>query len=141
MNQHDNNALNIEQLALKQRKQLEELLSIGHACDEAIVEQDTERLLTLLDERRVVIELVEDTSKFLAGKGIGAQGKLATDLLELDDLLDRIMAQDTARFERLQSERNRIDRQRETAIRARGAMTAYAGGPLHIEPRIQDGQA
>jgi len=141
MNQQENNSPSLDMLAVKQRKQLEELMTIGHACDNAIGVQDTERLLTLLDERRVVIELVEDTSRHLAGKGTTAQGNLARDLLELDDLLERIMAEDIARFERLQNERNRINRQRGTAIRSRGAITAYAGGPLHIEPRIQDGQA
>lgn len=141
MNQQENNTLSLDMLAGKQRKQLEELLTIGHACDDAIVAQDTERLLTLLDERRVVVELVEDTSRYLAGKGTTAEGTLARELLELDSLLERIMAEDTARFERLQNERDRIDKQRETALRSRSAITAYAGGPLHIEPRLQDGQA
>jgi len=130
-----------------QHSLLQALAALGRSCDDALDRHDAAGLVDILEERRVLLGRVVENSKPLSGRGPLVRDALAAQLKTLDDALDRVSAEDLARFERMTGERDRLAAlARETNV-GRRAFAAYGGGTGGVggngdaSPRVRDENA
>jgi hypothetical protein len=76
--------------AIRQRELLGVVVTLGHACDRAMEEDDSERLVQLLDERRVVLTRIAEVALVLHGAPRPIDAATQRELDAIDALIDQI---------------------------------------------------
>jgi hypothetical protein len=114
--------------AIRQRELLGVVVTLGHACDRAMEEDDSERLVQLLDERRVVLTRIAEVALVLHGAPRPIDAATQRELDAIDALIDQIGRDDVGRFDRLTSRRDACAVQLRGASHAGRAAAAYGRG-------------
>lgn len=114
--------------AIRQRELLGVVATLGVACDRAMEEGDTQRLIQLLDERRIVLTRIAEIAAQLSGAPRPVDAATQHELDGIDAMIDRIGREDLERFDRMISCRDTLAQQLRGASSAGRAAAAYGRG-------------
>jgi len=124
--------------AIHQRELLGLVISLGEACDRAMDDDDTARLLMLLDERKVVLGRIAELAVAIAQAGPTADKATQEELDAIDAAIDRIGHDDLARFTRMNERREHYASQMKGAAHAGRAAAAYGLAATPVSARAED---
>jgi hypothetical protein len=110
--------------AMRQRELLGVLIELGTACDRAMDSCDTQELLRVLEERRIVTAKVVDVSAHMNEEPCRADAGPLLD--EIDAMIDRVSADDECRRQRMIAMRDSFGREARD-VRVAGRVVAAYG--------------
>ena len=117
-------------------------MTLGAACDRAMEEGDTQRLVQLLDERRVVLTRIAEIATTLSSAPRPVDAATQRELDGIDLLIDQIGSDDLERFDRMSKCRDAYATQLRGASNAGRAAAAYGRGQtVAVTARAEDRRA
>ncbi|MCX5689654.1 MAG: hypothetical protein NTV94_07710 [Planctomycetota bacterium] len=128
--------------AIRQRELLGVVAMLGSACDKAMEEGDTQRLVQLLDERRVVLTRIAEVALQLSSAPRPVDTATQRELDGIDAMIDQIGREDLERFDRMSKYRDDYALQLRGASHAGRAAAAYGRGQgAAVTARAEDCRA